>query len=215
MNGMTVAELHQLRLRAKAGDQVAQHMLSTLDQLNAGGVPIGPGRQAPPGMKMVNLKDLKKHPLPCGACGSTLFEKIRPMESFYDENDPSHQWLGLPVEKTLCAKCGSELVITEIRRQSDDPKEPEVRYEYSTRTFRVGIQQIQQILSEQRVQMMNQMAEIIDEYFGKEREPEANDLALRMATAFGLKQDAEEPVPASPVATKPDDAPKSSIITEL
>ena len=214
----TAAEIAQLRMRAKGGDQLAQHMLNVVESMNAGGIPIGGTPEAPPGFKVLDPSKIKIHPLPCGACGSKLFEKVQYAEAFYDENDPSHQWLGKPTPVTLCARCGSEQVITTIKRQGSDPSEPEVRYEYSTRTFKVGIQQIQQILAEQRVQMVNQVADVIDQHFGKDRETEATELMLKIGKEFGLKPDPEEAKPsaASVPAPEPEQvAPKkSSIILE-
>lgn len=222
----TPAELQQLKSRAAKGDQLAIHLLSVLDQMDAGGIPIGGAPTAPPGMKLVDMSTVKIHPLTCNACGSKLFEKQQFLETFYDENDPSHAWCGKPVMVNLCAKCGSEQVVTEIRRQSDNPKEPEVRYEYSTRTFKMGIQQIQQILAEQRVQLVNQIAEILDEHFGEDRKKEGYDLMVKIGTGLGLEQNPEakesaertlQPDAAAAPEAKPvpQPAPKSSIITEI
>lgn len=212
----TTAELQQLRIRANAGDQLAKHALGVLEQISAGGVPVG-GGAAPPGYKMMDMGTVKMHLLPCGACGSKLFEKTQFAEAFYDENDPSHQWYGKPVPVTLCAKCGSEQVITTIHRQGSDPKEPEVRYEYSTRIFKYGMQQIQQILAEQRIQIVNEVAEVIDQHFGKGREAEATELMTKIATMFGLKDGTAAPAtPATPPPEpEPVPAPQSKIITEV
>jgi hypothetical protein len=218
----TTSEIAQLKIRAKQGDQVAQHALRVLDQLSQGGVPIGGTPQAPPGFKMVDMGNVKPNPLPCGACGSKLFEKMNYFEAFYDENEPAHEWYGKPTMITLCAKCGSEQVITAIHRQTDDKNEPEVRYEYSTRTFKYGMQQIQQIMAEHRIQILNQVAEIIDETFGKTRESLATELMTKIVSVFEMKDTkggsaaATEPQPVPAPAEAPVEAPaKSSIITEV
>lgn len=199
---VTPAMRRQLEIRAKQGDKLAIQVLSILKAQESGGVPLGsadPGQQ-----QMVEAPPAdRQDPMTCPGCKRNAWVAVPVQRLYTDKADPKKMLLAEPYIVRMCRSCGMEMC-EELQKGLTDGNE---QYKYWYVPFETGMDQINQLLTEQKIFFRDQIALMLDQHFGATKDKEATDLMNKVLAIMGFMDMPSSPGSAAPQEPKQEEKP--------